>query len=1024
MAVDNMHQGAWHYVQITREESVVPLELTEDGLQEQREAQPVNVTGKVGRLLGSEEEVGVELYIIETFDGLFVKVASTEVEAFSASPGEEGGFDAVWPLGGADENEYAWEAFGEEVCQAIAWKGFCVTQLTLSPSERQEVREQASSMPSTAWKRVTADVEAAYLGSDSNDKIAWLPPDAVDQVPEDALRRCDRALTELAHLVSPHSDELFGFSGYGRTGTMVRMPIKDTSEANRLSSLARPLTKQESVGGNGEMSAKVESYISFLQLRRICMIHFASGSGGSLRLHPKPGISWLEDTVIPIQENRLVLFRHDLLSYSYAPSGDSLALQAWLLSQPHANAVNGVSNEKGIADLRFPTPTYGKTGATVGVMSMGFHQPGNGIDFNSQWGIFSSGCDSTITSCSERWDHEIYFEPDKEKALGKVYAYHAGFVEWGTLWDFDAELFGIDPEEVKTMDPGYRRSCEVGYEALINAGFSRQTLMGKDLGVFVGHCGSDWNYFSNYIHHGFPRNEYSEWGWQQTRFIGRLHMIFGMKGPTSTHDTACSSSLVAVCVSHYALRPEEPGVLKGTAGQSLQWAMVMGCNPLVGPFSWIGLCAPKMISFGGRCFTFNQSADGFNRGEGFNSMTLKDNKASEEPSDRYAMLCGSCINQDGRSASMTAPHGPSQQECIRYSLREANITPADVLMAELHGTGTALGDPIELGALRGVMMWRTKGERRDIPIFKTSGKSNNGHLEASAGLSGLQKCVMMLMHGSCAPNVHLKMLNANADTSQYPVIITDSLADIGNSGYVGVSSFGVGGCNARGDVWARAQRGPFNAGGEFGYEKLSYLHARKQDFIDRANALEDPDISDSLKDNAMLRLRAPFVREEANTILKDYRLTELDMYSKPIPKEPTPLPIGPGTGKEPAAKIKDLPKENLPFNLERAIKCQHELIEGYSAKEFQEALKAGMDSAENRADKSKFQKEKLLEVQLVVLPRYGFEATPEGVAESFTAFMPFNEEPEVTKSNATMMWLTNPDLQNKSLNDFLRNQQM
>merc|ERR1719367_1001940 len=122
------------------------------------------------------------------------------------------------------------------------------------------------------------------------------------------------------------------------------------------------------------------------------------------------------------------------------------------------------------------------------------------------------------------------------------------------------------------------------------------------------------------------------------------------------------------------------------------------------------------------------------------------------------MFCGSCVNQDGRSASMTAPHGPSQQECIWGSLREANVIPSDIRIAELHGTGTALGDPIEVGALRGVM------EPRETPLMTTSAKSNIGHLESCAGMVGVVKCILMVMTSSGPPNIHLRTLNPHLDT--------------------------------------------------------------------------------------------------------------------------------------------------------------------------------------------------------------------------------------------------------------------
>lgn len=169
---------------------------------------------------------------------------------------------------------------------------------------------------------------------------------------------------------------------------------------------------------------------------------------------------------------------------------------------------------------------------------------------------------------------------------------------------------------------------------------------------------------------------------------------------------------------------------------------------------------------------------------------------------------------------MTAPHGPSQQECIRASLKEANVTPADIRVAELHGTGTALGDPIEVGALRGVM------KVRDLPILKTSAKSNLAHGEANAGMAGLVKCVLMLNRGTVAPNVHFYSLNPHLDLNGYPCQISGELLELGStSGYAGVSSFGFGGTNARADVWGKAQMGQRKAR-KLNLNMLEYVSVR------------------------------------------------------------------------------------------------------------------------------------------------------------------------------------------------------
>jgi hypothetical protein len=193
------------------------------------------------------------------------------------------------------------------------------------------------------------------------------------------------------------TDEYFNFSGYGRTGTMVRTPIKSDSERKVLDKYMKELPLQELTQGGFGLSPKVESYVSFAQLRRLCMMQFAAGSGGVLRLHPKFGIDWLEEVDIPCEDNRLVVFRHDLMSYTYAPtSADSVALQTWMLSEPHATAVCGFE-EEGIATLDFQIPKYGHSGHTVGVMAVHKTLPASVHGCDENWAMFISCCDTTVT---------------------------------------------------------------------------------------------------------------------------------------------------------------------------------------------------------------------------------------------------------------------------------------------------------------------------------------------------------------------------------------------------------------------------------------------------------------------------------------------------------------------------------------------------------------------------------------------------------------------------------------------------
>jgi len=325
-------------------------------------------------------------------------------------------------------------------------------------------------------------------------------------------------------------------------------------------------------------------------------------------------------------------------------------------------------------------------------------------------------------------------------------------------------------------------------------------MKGWQCGVFVGDSGSDWD--SVHFNHG-GNLQYAFAGRERCVCAGRLSHIMGMNGPLSTSETACSSSLVACGIAQMNMRKVREGQQVASLNSNLYHGLVIGTNTLIGPFSYISLSGPGMLTSMGRCFTFDHSADGFARGEGIGAIKLKVCENEIDSIDRVAILIGCCVNQDGRSASMTAPHGPSQQEVIRNSMREGGLQTNMITIAECHGTGTALGDPIEVGALRGVMR-----SDRDIPLLKTSAKTNIGHLEAAAGIAGLIKCIMMLQYCTGAPNCHLLVLNPHLDVNGYPVYFQTEAMDFGhNSGLTGVSSFGFGGTNARADVWGHAAHG-------------------------------------------------------------------------------------------------------------------------------------------------------------------------------------------------------------------------
>ncbi|CAK9055123.1 unnamed protein product [Durusdinium trenchii] len=381
--------------------------------------------------------------------------------------------------------------------------------------------------------------------------------------------------------------------------------------------------------------------------------------------------------------------------------------------------------------------------------------------------------DSVVEIPFTRWDLEMYYSPDPD-APGKTYAKHGGFIEGAEL--FDPSCFGLSAAEASSIDPQQRLLLEAAHTAFTAAGRDKDQLMGAEVGVFVGQCQYDWFVM---VSVGDKFNPYTGTGISASISANRTSYIFGIKGPSVTCDTACSSSLVAADAALSSLR-------RGTA----EAALAAGTNLILGTGPYISFSKAKMLSEDGRCFTFDASANGYARGEGVGAALLSLDDAGAVAV--RASLAGAAANQDGRSASLTAPNGPSQQAVIRRALLEASTDSKDVGLIECHGTGTALGDPIEVDALKGVL-----GENRTDPLVLGAAKTNIAHLEGSAGIAGFLKSVHMLEKRQAPPNLHFQSLNPHIDMEDFPAVIPTELQELPSGTLAsGLSSFGFGGTNA------------------------------------------------------------------------------------------------------------------------------------------------------------------------------------------------------------------------------------
>ncbi|CAE8688915.1 unnamed protein product [Polarella glacialis] len=697
------------------------------------------------------------------------------------------------------------DSFPSALAEVLLEKQFCIVQIPRETTEvRRSVAEELVKL-GACWEPELPGFEADTMGrSPGGKKVSWLQP---RETCPPGLAAAEQVLEGLSSAILSMTPKL-GFRGSERTTIMAH---------------ALCTTEEEAVFSEGLAvdASEIQDRIAFGKHRKVCIIYFVSGGGGYLILHQADE---QDDVVIPCEESQAILFRHDLLDYTWRPEKQSsknnanhninnsrqLALQVWILRDPFQGETSLQARDASpdaIGALQHVPagPLYGDSNETVDVLSLAVRDPGQANQPEDYWSVLSSGCDGIILVPLCRWDHDLYWSETGEN--GKGYIRHFGMLMDDQMAMFDNEFFGMSATEATHTDPPQRNCMEVGYDCLHRAGWTRESLKGSDMVASYGYAPNEFSQMATRGSFGVGPDQVLQVF--PAACASRLHYVFGIRGPVSTTETACSSSLTAVALMHSWMRPTMPSQSsKAATRKQVKHGLAQGSNGHFDPFYSVALCSASMLTRGGRCFTFDQSADGFVRGEGTGAMCLR--VSEKEDLARLAVLCGSCLNQDGRSASLTAPHGPSQQECIRFSLREAGIKPLDIQIQELHGTGTALGDPIEVGALRATMM-SFEGVVREHPLVKTSSKSNLGHTEMCAGINGLIKCVLMGCNCSAAPNLHLKLLNPHIDDNAYPVYFNSELVDQGKeTGFLGVSSFGFGGSNARCDIWARGMSGPRN----------------------------------------------------------------------------------------------------------------------------------------------------------------------------------------------------------------------
>lgn len=322
----------------------------------------------------------------------------------------------------------------------------------------------------------------------------------------------------------------------------------------------------------------------------------------------------------------------------------------------------------------------------VAIVGMGCRYPGGADTPGKFWDLLRSGRDAVAEIPPERWDVRAYYDPTSSQA-GSVYTKHAALLDQRMIEEFDPQFFGIAPREAAAMDPQQRMLLEVCWEALEHAGVPALGLRGSAVGLYVGLCTDDYLHLHNNRNNPEHIDAYTSLGTARSIAVGRVSYVMGWEGPAVQLDTACSSALMAIHLACQSLRAGE-----------CELALAGAVNLQLSPVWTVGLCRLKALSPTGHCRAFDADADGFVRGEGCGIVMLKRLSDAERDGDRIlAIVRGGAVNHDGRSGGLTVPNERAQQKLLAAALKQAKIEPGEVSYIEAHGTGTLLGDPIEMG---------------------------------------------------------------------------------------------------------------------------------------------------------------------------------------------------------------------------------------------------------------------------------------------------------------------------------------
>ncbi|HEX7307616.1 type I polyketide synthase, partial [Lentzea sp.] len=417
----------------------------------------------------------------------------------------------------------------------------------------------------------------------------------------------------------------------------------------------------------------------------------------------------------------------------------------------------------------------------IAIVGIGCRFPGGVKDIDTFWQLLEKGTDAIADIPPDRWSLSAFYDSNAATP-GRAFVRQGGFLD-APVDTFDAGFFGMSPREAAVLDPQQRLLMEVTWEALEDAGIPPGSTASTNIGVYIGGFTFDAATLQLTEANQHLVSASTPTGVSMTMLAARLSYTFDWLGPSLTIDTACSSSLVAL---HHACTALARG--------DCEAAVAGGVNVMVNPVTTVLMSKGQFLSPDARCKSFDHRANGYARGEGAGVLVLKPLSAAVRDGDPvHAVIRGTAVNQDGRTLGITVPSVRAQRTLIRRACQAGGVEPESIGYFEAHGTGTAVGDPVEATAIGEVL------EGSEHTHWIGSVKSNFGHTEAAAGVAGVIKAVLCLRKGRIPRNLHFERPNPRIPFDRLPLRVpTEMVAfpDLGGPRRAGVNSFGFGGTNA------------------------------------------------------------------------------------------------------------------------------------------------------------------------------------------------------------------------------------